>query len=278
MKIALQLHLIALDSVADQVLWAKDHGVEGIEISAPGNSLENAKRQADEILKQLPLCSVCGNGDPESSAGSFDFLDPDKEKRRASLDASTAWLKFCGEVGAAGQIVPPIFGGPRVPDLSPVVSVMELQDKLMLAACEELGAVAADAGTLFMLEPLNRYEQHYLRRQADAVRILKQCGKGVGLLSDFFHMHIEELSIPAAFAEFGCYTSHVHLADNTRMEPGSGDIDFTAAFAEMNKHHFGGFMSYECGVRGGSAKERLSKLAESLEFIHSCVKKSRTMC
>ena len=75
-----------------------------------------------------------------------------------------------------------------------------------------------------MLEPLNRYEQHYLRKQEDGVRIIRAAGvEGIGLLSDLFHMHIEETSTPRAIREVGPYISHLHLADNTRMEPGTGD-------------------------------------------------------
>jgi sugar phosphate isomerase/epimerase len=207
MKIALQLGLIPGSSVSDQAKWAKDHGVEGIELGVFGVSNEKLRQQADEINGTLPICSVCANATPEGTA-SFDFLHSDKTKRRASIDGSKEILKFCGEVGAVGQIVPPIFGGPVVPDLSPVISVADLEEQLMLAACRELGPLAAENKTLFMLEPLNRYEQHYLRKQSDGMRIMDAAQvPGIGLLSDFFHMHIEETSLTNAFRDAKGYTS-----------------------------------------------------------------------
>ena len=274
MKIALQLGLIPGKTTADKAKWAKDYGALGIELGVFGVSNDELRRQADEINGILPISSVCANAASDGTP-SFDFLHPDKTKRRASIDGAREILKFCGEVGAVGQIAPPIFGGPLVPDLSPAFSIAELEDALMLEACRELGPLAAQHKTLFLLEPLNRYEQHYLRTQADGIRIMDEAGvPGLGLLSDFFHMNIEETDTPAAFAAAKGYTAGVHLADNTRLEPGTGDIDFTASFKVLRANGFDGYMAYECGVSGETPDEKAANLAKSLEFVRGCIEKA----
>ncbi len=271
MKIAVQLGLLPGETTRDRAKWALDHGVEGIELGVWGGGLAKLRRDAEEIGGLVPISSVCGNTDPDGNT-SFDFLDPDPAKRRKSIEGCRGILEFCGEVGAAGQIVPPIFGPPKVPDLSPFMTPLQLEEELMLAACRELGPVAAAAGTLFMLEPLNRYEQHYLRKQGDGVRIIEKAGvPGVGLLSDLFHMHIEETSTPGTFREYGRHTSHLHLADNTRMEPGTGDIDFVAAFRALREVGFSGYMAYECSISGSSPAEKADNLDRSLNFVRDCV-------
>lgn len=276
MKIALQLGLIPGSSVSDKAKWAKDHGVEGIELGVFGVSNAQLRQQADEINGVVPICSVCANATPDGTK-SFDFLHPEKDKRRASIDGSKEVLKFCGEVGAVGQIVPPIFGPPVVPDLSPVISIPELEEQLMIAACQELGPFAAQNKTLFMLEPLNRYEQHYLRKQSDGMRIMDAAQvPGIGLLSDFFHMHIEETSTPLAFKNAKGYTTHIHLADNTRHEPGSGDIDFVASFKVLIENGFNGFMAYECAISGDSSEEKAENLATSLNHVRDCIAKAKS--
>jgi sugar phosphate isomerase/epimerase len=273
LKIALQLGLIPGSSAKDKAQWAKDHGAEGIELGVWGGGVPKMRRDAEEINGILPITSVCGNCDVEGNA-SFLFLDPDKKKRRAAIEGSIEILKFCGEVGAVGQIVPPIFGPPTVPDLSPVITIAELEDQLMIAALQELGPIAAENNTLFMLEPLNRYEQHYLRRQADAIRIMDLAQTtGIGLLSDLFHMHIEETDTPEALRAAKGYTSHLHLADNTRMEPGTGDIDFAAAFHALRETGFTGYMAYECGISGNSDEEKAENLARSLKFVREAIEK-----
>jgi sugar phosphate isomerase/epimerase len=146
----------------------------------------------------------------------------------------------------------------------------------MVAACREIGPVAAAHNTLFMLEPLNRYEQHYLRQQQDGVRIIRLAGvEGIGLLSDLFHMHIEETDTPRTLREVGQYVSHLHLADNTRMEPGTGDIDFVAAFAALHAVGFEGYMAYECSITGGTPDEKAANLARSLDYVRKCIEEAR---
>lgn len=276
MKIAVQLGLLPGDNPRDKALWARDHGVDGIELSVWGGGVPKMRKEAEAIGDLVPICSVCGNCDLDG-ATSFDFLDPDKAKRRASIDGSKAVLEFCGEVGAVGQIVPPIFGAPKVPDLSPWKTPLEIEEELMLAAVRELGPFAAERGTLFLLEPLNRYEQHYLRKQSDGVRIIEAAGvPGIGLLSDLFHMHIEETDTPAALRECGRHTSHLHLADNTRMEPGTGDIDFVAAFRPLVAQGFTGYMAYECGITGSTPEEKSAALARSLDYVRHCLNDARS--
>ncbi len=274
MKIALQLGLIPGKTTADKAHWAKDHGAQGIELGVFGVSNDELRRQGDEINGVLPISSVCANAQLDGTK-SFDFLHPEKKKRRESIDGSKAVLKFCGEVGAVGQIAPPIFGGPLVPDLSPAFTIAQLEDALMIEACRELGPFAAENNTLFMLEPLNRYEQHYLRTQADGMRIMDEAAvAGIGLLSDFFHMNIEETDLPAAFAAAKGYTTAIHLADNTRMEPGTGDIDFVASFKVLKANGFDKYMAYECGITGSNSEEKAANLAKSLDYVRSCIDKA----
>lgn len=268
MKIALQLGLIPGATTEDKAKWANDQGVEGIELGVWGGGLEKCLRDADAINGLVPISSVCGNADPAGNP-CFDFLDPDKEKRRKAIEGSKALLTFCGEVGAAGQIVPPIFGGPKVPDLSPYKSAIELEDGLMVAALAELAPHAAAHNTLFLLEPLNRYEQHYLRRLSDAARVIERAGnpQGVGILADLFHMHIEETSSPQALRDNAALVKHLHLADNTRQEPGTGDIDFIAAFRVLKDLNFTGWLAYECSISGD---DKASSLVQSLTFVREC--------
>ncbi len=269
MTISVQLGLLPGNQPQDQARWARDHGAEAIELSAWGG-VDKLRREADAISGILPVSSVCGNCDREGN-GSFDFLDPDPVKRRRSMDRCREILKFCGDVGAAGQIVPPIFGGPRVPDLSPVWTPIQIEDALLEAHLHELGPWAAENHTWLLLEPLNRYEQHYLRRLGDAARVIDASrSPGVAILADLFHMHIEETDSNQALRENARHVRHLHLADNTRLEPGSGDFEWDRLFRTLADIGFSGAMAYECGLSGSEPAEKTSALARSLEFIRNC--------
>jgi sugar phosphate isomerase/epimerase len=85
-------------------------------------------------------------------------------------------------------------------------------------------------------------------------------------------MHIEETDTPAALrAAGGRHVRHVHLADNTRLEPGTGDIDFVAGFHALRDIGFTGYMAFECGISGGDAAAREAALAKSIEYVRACI-------
>ncbi len=124
---------------------------------------------------------------------------------------------------------------------------------------------------MLLLEPLNRYEQHLLRRQQDGIDIIEMAGdpEGVALLSDFFHMHIEETDSPEAFRQAGKYVGHVHVADNTRMEPGTGDIDWRAGLQALKDIGFDGYLAFESAVSG---TDPLQSLQRSVDFLRETLR------
>ena len=252
-------------------MWARDAGVDGIELGAWGG-IEQLRRDADICQNILPVTSICGNCDA-SGAGSFDFLDPDPIKRRKSLDGSLAILKLCGELGAVGQVIPPIFGPARVPDLTPFASALELEHGLMTVMLHELGPIAAAHNTLVLLEPLNRYEQHYLRKLTDGIAAIERAGTppGVALLADTFHMHIEETNSPKSILNAADIIKHVHVADNTRFEPGTGDIDFGAIINALRDTGYDGYLAYECSVSGESVEQKQTALERSIAFLKAAI-------
>lgn len=267
MKTAIQLGILPGKTVADKQRWASDNGVDGIEISAndyPPDCLDQARR--DFADSPVPVSSVCGNP-------SLDFLDPDPAKRRASIEESKLYLKFAGESHAAGQIVPPIVGGPRLAAGLPLEKVLALEKDLLVETCKELGDTAAASGTLLLLEPLNRYEEHLLGTLARTVEVIERCAHpSVAIIPDFFHMNIEETSTPGALRRAGRHVRHIHLADNTRLEPGTGDINFVESFRVLREIGFSGYCAFECIV---SLSDRNVALRKSLSFIRQCWLESR---
>ena len=263
MKIAIQEGLLPGQTLTEKLDFAEEVGVEGVEILGWLKPLDRvAEFEKAFKNRKVKFSSVCGQG-------SFDWLDPDPQKRRASIEESRRTLELCGQFGAAGQIVPPIFGPPRINDLSPYADAISLEKNLLAEIVKDLAAHAAKHNTLLLLEPLNRYEQHLLRRQADGIEIIKKAGdpKGVALLSDFFHMHIEETSTPQAFRDAGKYVAHVHVADNTRLEPGTGDIDWKAGIKALKEINFKGYLAFECALSGDNAQS----LRRSVSFLRDVI-------
>lgn len=263
MKIALQESLLPGDTLAEKLDFAESIEVEGLEVGGRGFDAEKVAQYEKALQgRKIRLTTVCGQS-------TFDWLDPDVTKRRASVEESKRVLDGCGHLKAVGHVIPPIFGPPRLPDLWPIKDAIALEKDLLVEITKELAAYAHQRGTLVLLEPLNRYEQHLLRRQADGVEIIQRAGDppGVALISDFFHMHIEETNTPATLRECGEYVAHVHMADNTRMQPGTGDIDWKAGLQALKDINFKGYLAYECGIQG----ERREALRKSVEYIRGVI-------
>ena len=122
---------------------------------------------------------------------------------------------------------------------------------------------------MILLEPLNRYEAHLLNRLEQAVEIAKRVNSpSVKIMADFFHMNIEEADIAASIESAGLWTQHVHLADNTRKQPGTGSTDFKSGFAALKKIGYDKYMALECGFAGDPEKA----ITESAKYLKACMK------
>ena len=263
MKISIQENLMPGESLNEKFDVAEELGIEGVEVQGRSRLYDRLAEYEQALAgRELKISSICGQI-------AFDWLDPDRAKREASIEESRRNLSACGHFGAAGHIVPPIFGPPRLPDLSPLKTDIELEKELLVEIVKDLAAYAHQQGTLLLLEPLNRYEQHLLNTQADGIEIIQRAGDppGVALLSDFFHMHIEETNTPDAFQQAGKYVGHVHMADNTRRQPGTGDIDWRAGLQALKDIGFTGYLAYECHIAG----EAKQALRESVQFIREVI-------
>ena len=113
-------------------------------------------------------------------------------------------------------------------------------------ALDDLGDHAAKLGTLFLYEPLNRFETNLFNRLGDAdawLRTLRT--RNVRILADLFHMNIEEADIAAAITGAGDLIGHVHFADSNRRAVGLGHTDIASAYTALDKIGYDGFLSAE---------------------------------
>ena len=113
-------------------------------------------------------------------------------------------------------------------------------------ALNDLGAHAKQYGVPLLYEPLNRYETNLLNRQADAAKFLETLRTdNIRLLSDLFHMNIEEVSVADALRAAGRHVGHVHFADSNRRAIGFGHTDAAAVVAALRDIGYQGYLSGE---------------------------------
>ncbi len=113
-------------------------------------------------------------------------------------------------------------------------------------ALDDIGAHAANLGQPFLYEPLNRYETNLIHRTPDAAAWLRTLrGKNIRVLSDLFHMNLEEPDIAAALREAGALVGHVHFADSNRRAIGFGHTEVAPIISALRDIGYAGYLSAE---------------------------------
>lgn len=117
-----------------------------------------------------------------------------------------------------------------------------------VSAMRQVAEYAGNGGEVTIcVEPVNRFETHFLNTAEDAVRYCREVGTdNVKAHLDTFHMIREELSFSEAVQECGkAYLGYVHLCENNRGIPGTGLVPWLEFFGALAEIEYEGPMVIE---------------------------------
>lgn len=162
------------------------------------------------------------------------------------LRASQARMRLLQLIEFAAQVEAPVvtIGSFR----GRLKSIPGQPEEILAEILDGAADMAAQRSVRLVIEPLNRYETDFLRTIAEALAFIRGIGQpNIGVLLDTFHANIEESSWAAPLQKAGEANRlwHVHLADNNRLPPGQGLIDFRAILAGLAETGYSGFLSAE---------------------------------
>ncbi|HEY1600731.1 MAG TPA: sugar phosphate isomerase/epimerase [Pirellulales bacterium] len=105
----------------------------------------------------------------------------------------------------------------------------------------------ADAcGVTLAVEYLNRFECYLLNSAADTVRYVKDVDHPrCRMMYDTFHANIEEKDPIRAIHDCAAQTVHVHISENDRGTPGTGNIPWDATFDALRETGYDGWLMIE---------------------------------
>lgn len=261
MKLACQEVLAPGRNLREKFENLKKYGFEAVELS--GERLWERKKQVMDASREagIELGSVCG-GFPSR------FVAAEKKEREKAMSSLKKLLEIMGEMKIPGIMIVPIFGPPEVSDLSPYKGPIELEREVLLSELPELTQFAQDSGTCIWLEPLNRYETHFINRLEQAVEICQRVNNpNLRIMADFFHMDIEEVDIAESLKKAKDWLAHIHLADSNRFLPGQGHLDFKSPFEVLGEISYKGYMALECGILGEPEEE----LPKCVKYLRECI-------
>jgi sugar phosphate isomerase/epimerase len=229
-------------TIRGRALLLQRLGYDGLELGeeiAP----EWLERPPEAVLKDLE-----GTGIVISSiVGSIKLLEPDPRARAQAIETDRQRLQLARALGASAVIEVPTFGPNRFQDLSPVMSPREIEDSLLIAGLKQLAPDVKRTGVDIIIEPLTKKETHYMNLQSHGAEIIRAVGApGFKLLSDFYHMQMEEKDIGQTLEQYGRHTAYCHLADGEkRTEPGSLPFDYRPGFRALKRAGFSGWLTVE---------------------------------
>ena len=226
------------DGLRDAFAQASTLGFDGIEIFAPDPAALDA-REIGALRREYSLeVAAVGTG-----AGwvkhKLHLCHPDAAVRARALDF------ILGMISAGGAFKAPAILGSMQGRVEPGVK-REQALQWLAEALAAADAAAAAAGTLFLYEPLNRYETNLFNRQLDAAAFLDGHGfRNTRILADLFHMNIEESDLASVLSGLGSSLGHVHFADSNRCAVGFGHSDPVPVVAALRQIGFEGYLSAE---------------------------------
>lgn len=270
MKLSANQTLLPGADLSERFQRAAECDLDGIEL-AFGRSARtydlHSEIEAAIKASGIPVGSICGTYEGP-------IIHPDPVERESRLTDVIRTLEFADEIGARGVILVPAFSStfmpeisPPMPDLSPFADEDTLITHLLLALLGQVTERAAGNAAVF-LEPLNRYEAHYLNTVGAAADLCRAANHPrIQLMADLFHMNIEEADIPASLRAVAPHLGHVHLADSQRWLPGHGHTDFVSAFRALREIDFDGWLALECMPTPGDA---LENMRACVEYLRGC--------
>lgn len=106
---------------------------------------------------------------------------------------------------------------------------------------------AGRCGVKVMIEIINRYEVNIFTKADELMTFFeKHCLPNCYAHLDAFHMGIDECDPYEAIRRCRGRLGYFHLADNSRMYPGSGQFDFGRMLETLEEIGYDGYLSVEC--------------------------------
>lgn len=257
MRFAIQEDMLPGKSALERFQTARGLGFQGIEVWGAGLT-ERVLELAEAAERTGVVIAAVNHG---RRGG---LLDPDRELRERALAELRQSVVDGVDLGAAGVILVPHFSAPTLPDLTPFKSVEQLEYELLHNHLRTLSDYVYAMGIDLYIEPVNRYETHFINTLAEAVRVRRKIKDHphIKIAADLFHMAMEERDTVAALRDHAGDLGYVHLADSNRRLPGQGMSDFSAVTGALKDAGYHGWLSLECGSPGHNAEYARHYLAE----------------
>lgn len=223
------------ETVETTIRRAAQHGYHRLEIAG-----EPGQYNTKEIGKVLKENNMGCWGSVTLMMEERNLLARNEEQRAMSIQYVKDVIRMVKELDGHMVSVVPGTVGKIVPDARP-----EEEWQWAVECMKEIYDYAEKSGILIGIEPINRFETYFINRGDQALALAKEVGPNCGVCLDTFHMNMEEDDMFAAIRRAKGRINGFHVADNNRMAPGMGKLDFPKIVETLKEVGYDGVLSVE---------------------------------
>lgn len=225
------------DDMIPVVASLKEMGYDGVEIPVFEDNID-LYTQWGAHLKEMGLectaVTVRGEEDnPISADPAVRALGVENNKRALDNAAAAGAVRLVGPYHSALGV----FSGQ---------GPTEDEWKWGVDSMRQVAEHAETVGITLGVEALNRFETYLLNTHADSARFVRDVDHpNARMMYDTFHANIEEKDIAQAIRDCSDVCALVHISENDRSTPGTGNVDWDTNFNTLKEVGYDGWMVVE---------------------------------
>ena len=225
------------DDMIPVVASLKEMGYDGVEVPVFEDNLELYTQwgaRLQEMGLECTAVTVRGEEDnPISSDPAVRALGVENNKRALDNAAAAGAVRLVGPYHSALGV----FSGQ---------GPSEDEWKWGVDSMRQVAEHAETVGITLGVEALNRFETYLLNTHADSARFVREVDHpNARMMYDTFHANIEEKDIAQAIRDCHDVCALVHISENDRSTPGSGNVDWDTNFDTLKEVGYDGWMVVE---------------------------------
>lgn len=169
-------------------------------------------------------------------------ISSDPENRRRGFD-HLKWAIDCCHAAGSKRLVGPFYQ-PLGSFTGHPPTVVER--KFAAEVHRNASEYAREAGIILAVEPLNRFECHFLNTHDQGAAYVREVDHpNFHMMFDTFHANIEEKDpVDVLERNFGAIR-HIHISENDRGAPGTGHVPWEGIFETLVKREYDGWLTVE---------------------------------